>query len=156
MKELLRGFFSCMAVCWLCCLVTVTLFSLLDFVSSNKSTHHLLYQRPLYVRVTQLHSYRDIAASHDMHEILVAVVSCSYELWTRFLREVLIISLTYEFFPRMYGVLINSLPGWISQKVTSSIIEPYQKWTEMPMPGLSTIEMFTPHPIILFLVLIPR
>ena len=135
MREPLRGFFSSMAVCWLCCLVTVALFSLLDFVSSNKSQPHLLYQRPLYLKVIRLQSYREIAVSQDVHDVFVAVISCSYELWTHFLREVLIISLTYEFFPMVSAVITKVVPNWIFQKVTTTIIEPYQKWNEKPMPG---------------------
>ena len=138
----MRGFFTSMAVCWLCCLVTVALFSLLDFVTSDKSTPHLLYQRPLYLKVTQLSSYQDIRVSHDMHEIFVSVISCSYELWTQFLKEVLFISLTYEFYPVTVSMATAVLPGWISKKVKTTIIEPYQKWTEKPVPGLMMISIF--------------
>ena len=131
----MRAFFSSLAVCWLFCLVIVTLFSLLDHFASQKGTPHLLYHGPVYMKVIQFQSYRDIKTSEDMHEVFLAVITSSYELWTNFLNEVLAISITYELFPFVFNVVSTVVPNMIYKIISTLIIEPYQRWTEIPMPG---------------------
>ena len=110
-----------MAICWLLILVAVLLLLCFNMASSpllsgeedssssavdSSSSSSIFLQN---ARISQLQS--NIAHSSDLHEIFVHIISSSYDLYTVFLTEIVLLSITVEFSPYFSGYLALLLPS---------------------------------------------
>ena len=118
---LLKSFFKSMALCWLFSLVTtlillyfnqndyMTVYPFQGTLSSTSSSSSARFLRSN--RISQLRE--DLQSSSDLHEMFVHIISSSYDLYTGYLMEILLLSVTIEIFPHCLVYLSPLIPSFV-------------------------------------------